>query len=133
MVGIPGARPGRRRGPRPGPRGVPGDSRGPRMARGGGPIDRDLAFGLVAAIRGLVDPGALVEALAGRQSDPSRSLRDLLVDSGALAADSADEVEEGLDSALAGLLAPGRGPGGRFRVLRPHARGGLGEVFVAQD
>ena len=25
------------------------------------------------------------------------------------------------------------GPGGRYRVLRPHARGGLGEVFVAHD
>src|SRR5262249_35102685 len=23
--------------------------------------------------------------------------------------------------------------GGRFRILRPHARGGLGEVFLAQD
>jgi eukaryotic-like serine/threonine-protein kinase len=33
---------------------------------------------------------------------------------------------------LAAPAAPGT-PGARFRILRPHARGGLGEVFVARD
>ena len=39
-------------------------------------------------------------------------------------------------SSVAPASSPGGGGGereGRFRVLRPHARGGLGEVFVAQD
>src|ERR1700722_10764883 len=31
------------------------------------------------------------------------------------------------------LMAPPRPAGNRFRILRPHAKGGLGEVFVAND
>src|SRR5262249_25157530 len=32
-----------------------------------------------------------------------------------------------------GRAGPGDSSGGRFRILRPHARGGLGEGFLARD
>jgi serine/threonine-protein kinase len=43
--------------------------------------------------------------------------------------------QEGADpyATMAGALPPSVASGQRFRVLRPHARGGLGEVLVAAD
>lgn len=48
---------------------------------------------------------------------------------------SRSRTASGHGSGGGGVLRPetGAGGGSRFRVVRPHARGGLGEVFVAQD
>jgi tRNA A-37 threonylcarbamoyl transferase component Bud32 len=88
--------------------------------------------------------GAIVEhQLAKHRGDPARSLAALDPSSSvrsALAAVPDPEVQ----ASLAGLATLHSGattdhvrrPGAeglRYRVLRPHARGGLGEVFVAED
>jgi serine/threonine-protein kinase len=90
----------------------------------------------------------LLEALVDRQldrhgGDVERSLRSVDLSPSARAALAA-VPDERLQASLAGLATPDSGattehvrrPGAeglRYRVLRPHARGGLGEVFVAED
>ncbi len=116
---------------------------------------RDLRLGLRALEGRLVDREQLVAAVADWASSPDRTLAEVLVARGAVAAPAAARLEEQLAAEL-GPSADGRPDdpdatrtvafavsshdaqaeevgGGRFRVLRPHARGGLGEVFLAFD
>ena len=100
------------------------------------------------------DQRGLVEALAAQHlkkhgSDPERSLAAMLVGRSTrerLVQLNNDETNASLARVGSAPTEPdGEGPtvtygigldagdGRRFRVLRPHARGGLGEVFVAVD
>jgi WD40 repeat protein/serine/threonine protein kinase len=114
---------------------------------------RDLLFGLLALERGLIDQAQLLAAFQAWKVAEDRSMPEILREHGALDAAGA--------ALVAGLAArrPGRGsaftekdrddpdrtidyvsrtettvaPAGSYRVVRSHARGGLGEVFVALD
>ncbi len=124
--------------------------------------DRPAADVLVATgsltpeVRGLVD-ALTAEHLGRHGGDPAASLAslaalpavDLLSEStdddeltasmGCIASatptDHGDDAPTATFSRSAGAARTGRSasPGHRFRVLRPHARGGLGEVSVALD
>ena len=150
--------------------------------------DRNLLFGLLALKVGMIDQSALVSAFHAWTRDKSRTIAELLIESGeidendrqlldGLAAKHLKRHGDDIETSLAALTAPravmaslteagdaeinatldrvsrsdsksmeaeadegvtmsmGRrvGEGERFRLLRPHARGGLGEVFVALD
>jgi serine/threonine-protein kinase len=107
-----------------------------------GPGDDSALTALLAYRLGLVGREALAESVRDWAPDRTRSLVQVLVDRGALTAEGLDR----LMAAPAVLGADGAGPGPgrpavgettsggrRFRVLRLHARGGLGAVFVARD
>jgi serine/threonine-protein kinase len=111
--------------------------------------DRTKALGQLLLERGQLTAGqlqaldaVLVQYLRAHDNDAGRSLdalstvpelRSLLtpvaeadLQSTLALAGAASEAGEGHDG-------PVRSGGSRYRVLRPHARGGLGEVFVAED
>jgi serine/threonine-protein kinase len=114
---------------------------------------KSTPLGAILVDRGALDADtrALLEALACKHlaahaGDPERSLAGLS-SLGALRADLGGIADSGVQETLRHLptprrdgagavttldLAPGAA-GGRFRILRPHAAGGLGEVFVAAD
>ena len=118
--------------------------------------DKARSLGRILLDRGALDAAthALLEALAKKHlevhgGDPEKSLAALssigsLRDDLARIADSAVQASLGHVATAqrdedpyrtvsqASLGAPSA-IGTRFRVLRPHARGGLGEVFVARD
>jgi serine/threonine protein kinase len=76
---------------------------------------------------------ALVEEhLKAHQNDPEQSLAALRVDP---ALRRSLDQWPGEGEGTLPFLAPAAAPaaGSRYRVLRPHAKGGLGEVFVAED
>jgi tetratricopeptide (TPR) repeat protein/tRNA A-37 threonylcarbamoyl transferase component Bud32 len=113
--------------------------------------DRSRPLAQVLSDRGHLDPAraALLEALAREHlklhgGDPQESLvavsslgsaREALqgiADSDVQASLGRTAVGRPEGSAAAGAHGPASGVS-RFRILRPHARGGLGEVFVAYD
>ena len=114
--------------------------------------DGDLLLGMLALERGLIDQYQLLAAFDAWNSGDDRSMGDLLVEQGAL--DRAgvlflkslvDESAPSVSATVAYVRreAAGAGPAEgllgssesveRFRIVRPHARGGLGEVFLAVD
>jgi serine/threonine protein kinase/Flp pilus assembly protein TadD len=125
-------------------------------------VDKSLCLGDLFCERGALaaDERSLLDALVAEhlerfENDPVKSLaslssigsvRDELSRLGdeelqqSLRLWGADHGRKGKSARLGGLetatpLSVGEptSAGGRFRVLRPHARGGLGEVFVARD
>jgi serine/threonine-protein kinase len=123
--------------------------------------DRNLLFGVLAVRLNFVGLDRLITAVNARTADSSRSLGEVLVDQGDLTPDRREVLdalvaEQMLSRAadtttLAAQSSAGEdgstpislnlpccrseppAEGARFRVLRPHARGGLGDVFVAED
>jgi tRNA A-37 threonylcarbamoyl transferase component Bud32 len=116
-------------------------------------FDKSRPLGDILAGEGHLSPerlrllNALVEEhLKAHQNDPEQSLaalpaapelrqvmEQLTLDRDAPTADS--QAAPGAGGATLPTSSPpaGRIAGGRYCVLRPHARGGLGEVFVAED
>jgi serine/threonine-protein kinase len=90
---------------------------------------------------------ALVEEhLAAHAQDPSQSVAALTVSEADLHALTSSVADAGVQASLATILiassaglatpfrtVPAATGSMRYRILRPHARGGLGEVFVAHD
>jgi serine/threonine protein kinase/formylglycine-generating enzyme required for sulfatase activity len=114
--------------------------------------DHNAFLGHLALLNGFLTRAALDAALAAWQQDRSRPLGQVLVEQRSLRTEELHVLEAlveqhrrrpggtlPLDATLApplgeGSLAPASLPAGvRYRPLRPHARGGLGEVFVALD
>jgi eukaryotic-like serine/threonine-protein kinase len=116
-------------------------------------FSRGFLFGLVALERGLIDQAQLLAAFDAWKAASDRSLVEILVAQGALNAAGRALVEglaaSQLESARGHTQGTSHDPdrtvdhvsssgaavniGGSYRVLRPHARGGLGEVFLALD
>jgi serine/threonine-protein kinase len=139
--------------------------------------DRNLLFGVLALQMDFVTRDQLISGMNAWVLNKTRSLGDILVEQGALAADEhalLDQLVEkhlerhgrdaerslaalpvtavirkaivaipdkDIQASAAGLSSPettgpvafSRPGTSRYRVLRPHALGGLGEVFVAED
>jgi serine/threonine protein kinase len=119
-------------------------------------VDKDKPLGGILVEQGVLDPAdhAALESMMERHiarhgDDPRKSLESLEsvssiretlrgVGDFELQSTLAEYEAETIDAMARGTSGPGpkgvlTATGGRFRVLRLHDRGGLGEVFVARD
>ena len=115
-------------------------------------IDRNLFFGLVALRMRLIDRAQLLDALDDWTNDRSRTLAQILEARACLTAEQStlvdeivagdcDEDEKFVETRLVKFLtenppiqlAATEGTANRYQILWPHAKGGLGEVFLAED
>jgi eukaryotic-like serine/threonine-protein kinase len=115
------------------------------------PIDRNLLFGLVALKTRLVDRADLVDALEEWVKDKTRTLGEVLQARNSLTGEQSTVVDaiverkfQGKDDFVEGSLvelladdisipASAQSTALRYRVLWAHAKGGLGEVYLAED
>jgi eukaryotic-like serine/threonine-protein kinase len=123
--------------------------------------NNDLLIGMLALKRGLINQVQLLAAFDAWNAGENRSMTEILVAQGALKESDVSVAEGEVDDAKrepsatvayarSDVLTEFRGGAGftggsahglpgsigaveRFRVIRPHARGGLGEVFLAVD
>ena len=115
------------------------------------PIDRDLLFGLVALESRFIDRSQLLAAIQEWVNDRSRTLADVLESRASLTGEESTIVDAVIDGKTPDVSddirrrfaklwpvdprepAKETQAARRYRVLWAHARGGLGEVFVAED
>ena len=123
--------------------------------------ESDLLIGMLALKRGLIDHVQLLSAFDVWEAGENGSMAEILVLQGALEESDVCEIKGEVDDAKRAISATvayvrsdageehrdgalsradsvqgSRGSVGtseRYRVIRPHARGGLGEVFLAVD
>ena len=115
-------------------------------------VDRNLLFGLVALRMRLIDRAQLVDALDDWSKDRSRTIAQILEARARLTAEQStrideiiteesEEDEESVETRLVKFLTENsptpveatEGTACRYQVLWPHAKGGLGEIFLAED
>ncbi|MDR3633517.1 MAG: serine/threonine protein kinase [Isosphaeraceae bacterium] len=99
---------------------------------------RDLRLGLDLLECGAIDEERLVSVVRAWAESPDRPLSEFLDGLGVLATPAGAGLERTVtlahtDRPPVGTAAGPETESARFRVLRPHARGGLGEVFLAFD
>jgi serine/threonine-protein kinase len=115
------------------------------------PVDRDLLFGMVAVQMRLVDRAALMDTMREWVNDTTQNLSQLLRARNRLTEEESSlvdavverkllENDDIIDPSMAELLeddtwgpVPVDETESRYQVLWAHARGGLGEVFLAED
>jgi serine/threonine protein kinase len=115
------------------------------------PVERDLRFGVLAVEMGFIDRTVLIEGLHHWGLDPSRTLSEVLVTRDCLTSEESTEIDGFVDRTLGwdsawvndrdALYAtsgnrtplPVREKEPRFKVIRAHAKGGLGEISLALD
>ncbi len=115
------------------------------------PIDRNLLFGLVALQMRIIDRVDLIDATQEWVKDKTRTLGAVLQARNSLTGEESTVVnaaverklqdkDDVVESSLMELLADDgssrastNGTALRYQVLWPHAKGGLGEVYMAED
>ena len=115
------------------------------------PINRDLLFGLVALQMKFIDRVDLVGAIHEWEKDRTRTLGEVLQARNILTGEESTVVEAALEGKLqdqadvvesslmefladeASSDASSTGTASRYQVLWAHAKGGLGEVCMAED
>lgn len=114
------------------------------------PVDRNLLFGIVALQMRFINRVELFDAMQEWVNDKTRTLcqvllaRNTLTDDVSTLIDALVERQLENDDDLAGSLVelsphdlPGQstvnGAASRYQVLWAHAKGGLGEIYLAED